>query len=133
MAVYTGTQSGTSQKRVGIASLTVDGEVFDVVSDLVYNSVSVSRETLAGQSGVQGFAEKGVANKIGAKLRDSGTMNVGSMMAKISSTLVLIINNGKTVYGNGLWCTECTDVNTSDATFNVMFEGVGGSVTEAPL
>ncbi len=121
--LYTGTSSGGG-RRAGIASAEIDGEAVDVAGDLTYNPSTVKRETLSGQSGIQGFSEMPMASKMSFKARDSGSLTVAAYNAKTNSTLVFVLANGKTVRGEGLWCTNTGDVNSAEGTFDVEFEGV---------
>jgi hypothetical protein len=114
-AVYS-TFLGTPGLRAGLATLEIDGEIFDVVGDLAYDATVLTREGLIGQSGTQGFSEMAKYGTISAQLRDSG--NLTAVMA-----------NGKTVQGANMFCTECTAVATMEGTFSVTFMG---TVTEDP-
>ena len=114
---------GTPGLRAGIATLSIDGEVFDLVTDGTYDATNVTRETLVGQSGVQGFSEMPKSGSIGGQCRDSGNLTVSAIKLKTNSTVVLVNANGKTVTGDGMWCTECSEVNTVEGTFTVKFEG----------
>ncbi|WP_298281259.1 phage tail tube protein [Acidocella sp.] len=116
--------SGTQNRRAGIAYLSIDGSNYDVVSDAEYFANSVKRESLTGQSGVQGYSEMPVTGYISATIRDAGSLTVASFNAMTSSSLVLTLANGKRVYGDGMWCTEVEAVKTQEATFSVKFEGV---------
>ena len=55
MGIYTGTGTAGGRKA-GVVSATISGEPIDVV-DCTYDPTIVKRETLTGQSGVQGFSE----------------------------------------------------------------------------
>jgi hypothetical protein len=131
LSVYTGSQVGSGAARAGIASLAIDGEVFDLAADGTYDATPLTRETMLGQSGVQGFSEMPKAGTIGGRIRDAGNMTVSQFKAKTNSTVVLRMANGKTVQGDGMWCTECSEVATQEATFTIKFEGT--TVTEVPL
>lgn len=110
-------------RKAGIASLSIDGAAYDVVSEAEYMSSLVHRETLIGQSGVQGYSEMPQAPFISATIRDNGALTVGGINALTSSTLVLTLANGKVVYGDGMWNTECSEVNSQEGTFSIKFEG----------
>lgn len=112
-----------TNRRAGIASLTIDGIAYDVVSDLAYFANKVKRETLIGQSSIHGFSEMPQACYISATIRDSGSMTVATFNAMTNSTLVLSLANGKVVYGEGMWNTESEEVKTQEATFSVRFDG----------
>lgn len=124
-----GSAYSTSQRRAGIASLTIDGTAYDVSGDLAYLPSTVKRETLTGQSGVQGYSEMPVAPYISATIRDAGGLTVQDFNQMTSVSLVLVLANGKTVYGDGMWNTECEEVKTQEATFSIKFEGY--NVTES--
>ena len=127
MAIYYGT-SGPNSRRAGIASLEINGEAVDVMGDLIYDATSIKREMLIGQSGVQGYSEMPKTGVIGASIRDSGNMSVAAFLAMTAVPVVGTLANGKTVYGDSLTCTECSEVKTQDASFTVKFEGL---VTES--
>ncbi len=115
--------SGSNNPSAGIATLAINGTSYDVVSDAAYLPNTVKRETLVGQSGVQGFSELPVAGTISATIRDNGSLTVGSFNQMRNVNVVLTLANGKTVYGDGLWCTENDEVKTQEGTFSVKFEG----------
>jgi len=113
----------TTNRKAGIATLSIDGSAYDVVSELSYMAATVKRETLIGQSGIQGYSEMPQAPYISAVIRDNGSLETGGLNKLTSSTLVLQLANGKTVYGDGMWNTDFEEVNTQEATFRVRFEG----------
>ena len=115
--------SGTTNRRAGIASLSIDGVAYDVAADASYFANKVKRETLIGQSGVQGYQEMPVAGYITATIRDNGSLSVAYLNGLTASTLVLTLANGKIVYGDGMWSTEVEEVKSQEATFMVKFEG----------
>ena len=127
-SVY-GPGTGTASARAGIATLEIDGEIYDLAGDGTYDATTVTREPLIGQSGPQGFSSMYKYGRIGGQIRDAGNLTVSSIMAKTSSSVKLVMINGKTVAGDGMFCVECTEVNTMEGTFNVSF---AGQVTENP-
>ena len=121
--------SGTTSRRLaGIASMTVDGDPWDVASDLVWQSVSVVRETMKGQTAVEGYSEMPTQCFIGATLRDRSDASVASFNQMTSVTILVTQANGKQIYGANMWCTEVGEVRTQEGTFSVRFEGT--QVTE---
>ena len=121
--------TASNTRRAGVASLEIDGEAVDVAGDLTYAPYSTKKEMLLGQSGVQGYSEMPITGFISARLRDSGTLSVASFLLKTDSSIVAVLANGKTVYGNNMVCTESSEVATAEATFSVKFEGT--DVTES--
>ncbi|HEX3984827.1 MAG TPA: phage tail tube protein [Acidisoma sp.] len=124
-----GASTGTPSARGGTASIEVDGDVIDLVGDGNYDATTVTREPLIGQSGPQGFSEMPKYGTIGGQFRDAGNLTVSAIKAKTSSSVKLTLINGKTVSGDGMFCTECSPVATQEGTFNVTF---AGTVTENP-
>lgn len=112
-----------NNRRAGIATLSIDGAAYDVVSDANYLANSVKRETLIGQSGVHGFSEMPTSGHISATVRDNGALDVASLNNLTNSTVVLTLANGKMVYGSAMWVTDFGDVNTQEGSFSIKFEG----------
>ena len=119
----------TARRLAGIASITIDGNSFDVTGDLVWNPSTVKRETLSGQTRVEGYSEMPTAGFIACSLRDGGGFLVYGFNQIVNSTIVVQQANGKSIYGAGMWCTECGEVKTADGVFAVRFES--DNVTEA--
>lgn len=111
-------------RRAGIATLSIDGVAYDVAGSAAYAANRVKRDTLAGQSGIQGYKEMPVAPYISATIRDAGSLTVESLNQMTSVAVVLTLSNGKLVSGEGLWSTEVEEVETEEGTFKVRFEGV---------
>jgi hypothetical protein len=123
--------SGTVSRRLaGIAVMTIDGEPWDVVSDLVWSASSITRETMRGQSGVEGYSEMPNPNFISATLRDRSDMSVAALNTLTNASVVVQQANGKTVAGDNMWATEVGEVRTQEGTFTIRFEG--RVVTETP-
>jgi hypothetical protein len=129
-SIFTGTPT-VGGRKAGIASLSIDGEAVDVVGDANYDATTLDREALLGQDGLHGYGEKPKTGFIGATIRDNGAMSVAAIKAKTNSSLVLITANGKTVYGNQMFCTECSEVKTQEGSLSIKFES--DDVTEATV
>lgn len=122
----------TSRRLAGLASLTVDGISYDIVSGAAYQASKVKRETLAGQTRVEGYSEMPQAGFITAVIRDNAAFPVGATFSAITNSNVqLTLASGKTVLGTGMWCTELTEVATQEATFTVKFESDDVSEVQA--
>jgi hypothetical protein len=127
-SVYSGALNSGPGLRAGVSFLNIDGDALDVVGETKYDTTTVVREGLIGQSGPQGFSEMPKYGMIGAKIRDAGNITVQLFNAKTASSVSLQLANGKTVSGDGMFCTKCDPVSTQEATFDVEFMGI--SVTE---
>jgi hypothetical protein len=114
---------GTSRRLGGVVSFTVDGVAYDVVSDLKWRPSTPQRETVKGQSRVEGYTEVPMQGHIGAVLRDNAALSVTQFGKLTNSTLIIQQANGKTIMGNGMWNVELEEVDTREGTFRVLFEG----------
>lgn len=112
----------TSRRLAGIVSFTIDSDTWDVVGDAEYGTSNIARETMKGQSRVEGFSEMPTQGYISAKLRDRSDETVFSLNAKTNATIIVQGANGKTVYGAGMWQTGEISVNTQEASFSIRFE-----------
>ncbi|MEA2755604.1 MAG: hypothetical protein QOJ54_1893 [Aliidongia sp.] len=123
--------SNIENRRGGIGTIEIHGQPYDLAADLKYFVNHVKRETLEGQDAVHGYSEKPVAPSISASLRDANSMTVAAFNAMTSVTVTAILANGKSVSGDGLWCTESEEVDTAEGKFSVKFEGFQGSIVES--
>lgn len=117
--------NGVNQTRrlAGVATVAIDGVVYDLVGDFVYSTSTVTRETLIGQDGVHGYKEMPVAGHMAMQLRDNGGFAVQGFNQLTSSSVTSGLANGKQVVGTGMWCVETQEVKTVDGVFEVRFEG----------
>jgi hypothetical protein len=78
--------------------------------------------------GVHGYRETPNAPYIACQLRDSGGTTVADFNNQTNVTVVAELANGKTIIGSGMWSVNTQEVNSTDATLDIRWEG--GSVTE---
>src|ERR1700712_5097987 len=95
-------QIGSTDLIAGIGSLTIDGEVYDLITGS-YSSATLVIDTLYGLNGIQGLSGKPRAGFIAAQVRDAGNLSVSTICAKRSSTVVMVMASGKTISGSGMW------------------------------
>jgi hypothetical protein len=114
---------GSSNLRAGIGSMTIDGEVFDVIT-ATFSPAPIQYETMYGLNGPHGVSGKPRQGFISAQLRDAGNLSVAALCAKRDSTVVLVTAAGKTVSGTHMYFAgDPSEVEVAEATFNVRFEG----------
>ncbi|QHC36460.1 phage tail tube protein [Komagataeibacter xylinus] len=116
-----------NMRRAGVAEGFINGVSYDI-TETRYSPTKWVRETLKGQNGIHGYSEMPQQARIVLSIRDAGGMTVGDFSEMVDEEVQLVLANGKTVGGSGMWCTEAIEVNTVEATMEVTFEGV--SVTE---
>lgn len=112
----------------GTAQITVDGTSYMLEGAVKYNASSTRRETLMGMDGYHGVKETPIPGSISFTGRDSGGLVVANFNHMRNVTVVLQLANGKTVVGRNMACVDAQEVDSTEATFNLKFEGP--SVTE---
>ncbi len=118
----------TTNRLAGTAYVTCDGITLMVAGQFKYSPSNVKRETLVGMDGVHGYKETPTPNFISLQVRDSGGTTVADFNGMTNVTVVGELANGKTIIGSGMWVVEQQEVDSTEATFDLRFEG--GSVTE---
>lgn len=112
----------TSRRLAGVAALTIDGDAWDIVGDLEYSPSTVTRETVKGQTAVEGYSEMPQQGYMSMNLRDRADATVYALNVKTNATIIAQLANGKTVYGYGMWQTGEIGVRTQEGSFAVRFE-----------
>lgn len=112
-----------SLQVAGLASLTINGSNMDVVGDLKYDPTSFKNERIGGQSGMLGHKRMPKDGAMSAKLLDSNGLTLRDFQDMTSVTVVAVLANGKTVSGAGLCQTGEIEVDTTEGSFEVKFEG----------
>lgn len=115
--------SPSPNRLAGVASATVSGRTYLLVSGLKYRPCKVTRETLTGMDQVHGFKEAVKPGMISMTLRDAQGMSVAAFNAMVSESVVVQLANGKVIVGNGMWTADAQEVDGGEATFDVVFEG----------
>lgn len=118
----------TTNRLAGTAYVTCDGITVMVAGNFKYRPSKVKRETLAGMDGVHGYKETIIPGFIACQLRDSGGTTVADFNGQTNVTVAAELANGKTIIGAGMWTTDPQEVDSTEATFDVRWEGP--SVTE---
>ena len=107
----------------GTAQITVDGNSYMLEGAAKYSPSTVTRTSLVGQDGYHGVKEMPVAGSISFTARDAGNLTVYNFNRMRHATVVLQLANGKTVVGRSMACVDAQEVDTTEATFDVKFEG----------
>lgn len=113
----------TSRRLAGVTSMAIDGTSYDLVGDVTWSPSDRKRTTLTGLDRVHGYQEIIVPGFIAAKLRDNGARAALTFQNMTSVTVQLLLANGKTITGSGMWNVEAVEVEAMEATFAVRFEG----------
>src|SRR4051812_25283246 len=117
-----------ANKRVaGIASIMINGSAYALVDGLTWSPSTLKRETKTGLDGVHGYSELPSPGFIACTIRDNG-IRVEDFNYMTAATVVATQANGKQIIGSLVWCVDAQEVNASEGTFEVRFEGA--DVTE---
>jgi hypothetical protein len=114
---------GTERRLAGTASITVDGRTYLLVGDPTYGVSAVRRTTLPGMDGIHGYKDEPIPGFISATLRDVRDLRLEDFNAMTNVSVVLTLNSGKIIAGTGLWTVDAQEVNVTEATFSVRWEG----------
>lgn len=111
-------------RLAGTASVTIDGQSFTIVGEGTYRLSSAHRETLKGQTGVEGYSEMPMEGKISWKGRDGYNVDIAALNAATNATIVLSPANGKSIIGRNMWRTgDPIEINTEDGSLSIEFDG----------
>lgn len=114
--------SGTSRRIAGVIAATINGDSWDAAGDVEYSPSTVARETLKGQSRVEGYSEMPQQGYISMNLRDRSDETVFGLNQSTDVQIILQLANGKTVVGSDMWQVGEIGVRTQEATFSIRFE-----------
>ncbi|MEZ7137231.1 phage tail tube protein [Komagataeibacter sp. SM21] len=112
----------------GLATLSINGDTWNVVGEAQYQPSGNANETLKGQSLVEGFSAMPGQGFIQATLRMRRDRRVGDLQGASGLTIVLTLANGVVVTCVNGWQTEELNVNTQEGTFELHVES--DTVTE---
>lgn len=109
----------------GYGTIAINGITYDLAKDLKYSAIPLKRETLVNQSGVPRGSYKVMPKQcyISATLRDGGKIATGAFAQMGNVSVVATLANGKTVFGDGMWYVDDSEVETMEGEFQVKFEG----------
>ncbi|QNT79442.1 phage tail tube protein [Entomobacter blattae] len=105
----------------GLATLTINGEDWSVVSDLSYMPSGLVNETLKGQTRVEGYSAMPGEGYVSATLRDRNDRKLSDYKGASGLTVIARLANGKIVTCNNGWVTDFEELKTQEGTFSIKF------------
>jgi len=114
----------------GSVDLTVNGTTYLMEGDCKWSPNSWKKETQSGLDRVHGYKKSPCAPFIEVSIRDSGGLTVADFGDMDGVTVTLVLANGKTVIGSGMWTVTPQEVDSAEGKFTVRLEGPTDSVTE---
>ena len=121
----------SKNRRAGIATLQVNGKVYDMVGDFSWNLGNPKREPLMGPSGMQGFSEMPQSPFIEGEIRDSGGLDLNELQNITDATITLRVANGKTILFSEAFYSADGNVGTNEANVQFNFNAMNADVLAA--
>jgi hypothetical protein len=118
-----------SRRLAGVGTFNINGVQYDLVSDLLWKVSDRTRTTLAGMNRIHGYSETPTAGFISAVLRDTAGTTIRDFQDMTNVAVSAELASGKRVSGTGMWTVDTQEVNSTEATFTVRFEGEDVSET----
>lgn len=107
----------------GTANVTIDGASYMLAGDLAWSPNTVKQESLTGMDSYHGVKQTPVPGYMEFTLRDSAATQVAFFDGLTNVTVVAQLASGKIVIGRNMSAVEQQEVNSTEATYKVRFEG----------
>ncbi len=107
----------------GTAYLSVDSVQHLLRGEFVYDPTRVERETIVGMDGVHGFSEKPAYGSIKGTITDYGNFPVSAFNGMTNVTVTVELINGKVIIGHNMWTVGRVEVNGTEGSFPVEWQG----------
>jgi len=107
----------------GVAYVKVDGTQYMLRGDLVLSWDTLTRAGVAGQDGVHGFTETPTVPYIHATFTDTGGLSLEALAAMCDVTVTAELNNGKHYILVNAWTAAVRELNTTEGSVAVQFQG----------
>src|SRR5574340_429631 len=112
-----------SQRRGGVISLQVNGELYEAKGDFTYNLGRPMREAIIGADAVHGFKETPQVAFVEGEITDRGTLDLDKLVTLEDATVTLQLANGKVIVLRDAWFAGEGTGNTGEGNIGVRFEG----------
>jgi len=120
----------TSQRRAGIISVKVNGEVQDAKGNFSYNLGRPKKDAIIGADQVHGFKEVPQVAFIEGEITDRQDLDLKALLDLEEDTVTLDLANGKTIALTKAWYAGEGTGNTEEGNIAVRFEAnTGNEVT----
>ena len=109
--------------KYGVEALTIDGEPYDIASEMSYNITTLSSESTLGANGPIGAKIMPRVPFIEGVIYDRADLPLLRLMQTQDATIVLRLRNGKAVYLRGAFVAGEPSVAGGEGAISVRFEG----------
>lgn len=114
------------QRKGGLISLQVAGEIYDAKGNFTYNLGRPKREAIVGHDSVHGYKELPQVPFIEGEITDRGTLDLESLITVENATVTLQLANGKVIVLRDAWFAAEGTGNSEEGNVGVRFEGKSG-------
>jgi hypothetical protein len=114
------------QRRAGLISLQIDGEIYSAKGNFTYNLGAVKRDAIIGADAVHGYREMPQVAFVEGEVTDRSTLDMRRLITMTNATVTLQLANGKVVVLRDAWFAGEGTANTDEANIGVRFEGISG-------
>jgi hypothetical protein len=111
-------------RRAGLISIAVNGEILDAKGVFTYNLGTIRREAVVGADRVHGFKETPGVPKIEGQITDRKTLDLKKLMNMTDGTVTLRAGSGKTIVLREAWSGGEGNVSTDEGAVDVVFYGL---------
>lgn len=120
-----------SQRRAGIITFQVNGEVYDAKGSFTVNFGRPKREPIIGSDAVHGYKETPQPPMIEGAITDRGNLDIAALVTMTDVIVTLAEANGKTFILRNAWYAGDGNLSTDEAQIDVKFIGASGEEVSA--
>lgn len=111
-------------RRAGLISIAVDGELIDVKSEATYNLGTTQRAAIPGQDRIHGYKETVGVPRIEFKGTDRRGLDVRRLTNITDATITYRSGTGKTVVFRNAWFAGEGTITSSESEIEMVFEAL---------
>jgi len=115
-----------ANKIAGTAYVKVDGTQYTLAGRLTVSTTSLEREGRAGLSGVVGYVERPRVPFVEGDFHTTSDLSVEELEDITDATVKVELANGKIYILREAWTTAAFELDGSEGTVSVRFEGLEG-------
>jgi len=115
-----------SNRRGGLISLKVDGDLYFAKGNFTYNIGKARKEAIVGADAVHGYKETPQVAFIEGEITDRKELSLEALQSIENATITLELANGKVIVLRQAWYASEGTGNTEEGNIAVRFEGMSG-------
>ncbi len=115
-----------AQRIAGTAYVKADGVQYTLAGRLTVSPSNTEREGLAGLSGPAGYKETPRIPFVEGDVHTTADLKIADLEQITDATIKVELANGKIYLLREAWCTSALEIDASEGTVGVRFEGMEG-------